>query len=321
MEIRLTIALIPMLILVFMPSVIWLSLKQVHSPWWLENTLSTPFIILVIYSVLMLALIHFISYLHGVGYFLINFVLAIFLNNTDSFNNMVTFNNKECTAPVTFFQFNIKYTEKEDEIDELIEHLVAGEYHLITLQGVSQQSKQQIVKKLSPYYPYFIRGESQHPYVHSDQLIFSRYAFSTIKYYKSGNISYLISSQWQLPFGEINLYTLHPPSPRNEKLWQTRNKTLYQLKYTLKDSSMKNSLVIGDLNISKNSSRIKLLTQGMNTEFVNSWPKNSYVLPVFGLAIDHLWVAKPANVCFRQRINKFSWSDHYAVKTQVDFKK
>jgi len=321
MEMKLTISLILMLIVVFMPTVIWLSLKQVHSPWWLENILSTPFIILVIYSVLMLLLIHFISYLHCTGYFLINFFLAIFLNNTDSLNHMTTLNHKECIAPVIFFQFNIKYTEKEDEINELIEHLVGRKYHLITLQGVSQQSKQEIVKKLSPHYPYFIRGESEHPYVHSDQLIFSLYAFSSIKYYKSDNMSYLISSQWQLPFGEISLYTLHPPSPRSEKLWQTRNQTLYQLKYALKDSPTKNVLVIGDLNISKNSSRIKLLTQGMNTEFVNSWPKNNYVLSFFGLAIDHFWVAKPANICFRERINKFSWSDHYAVKTQVDYKK
>lgn len=331
MEMRLVIPLIFMLILVLMPSLIWLLLKQVHSPWWLENALSTSFIILVIYSVLMLSLIYFVSYLHCLGYFVINFFLAVFLNNTGSFNNMVTFNSKACIDPVTFFQFNIKYTEREDELNELIEHLIAEQYHLITLQGVSQQSKQQIVEKLSPYYPYFIRSESEHHHVYSDQLLFSRYAFSNIKYYKSGDSALLISSQWQLPFSEINLHTLHPPSPRNEKLWQSRNKTLYQLKHALKtppmnnssvnSSLIKSSLVIGDLNLSKHSKRIKLLMQGMNTEFVNTWPNKRYVLPFFGLAIDHFWVSKPANICSRQRINQFSWSDHYAVKTQVDFER
>jgi len=314
-----------------MPSLIWLLLKKVRSPWWLENTLSTPFVILVISSGLMLSLIYFISYLDCLGYFFINFILAIFLNNTGTFNNLVTFNNKACIDPVTFFQFNMKYTEGEHELNELIAHLIAGQYHLITLQGVSQRSKQQIVEKLIPYYPYFIRGESHHQQVYSDQLLFSRYAFSNIKYYKNGYGFSLISSQWQLPFNEINLHTLHPPSPRNEELWQSRNKALYQSKNAVKTSekarfpvthsSVKNSLVIGDLNLSKHSNRIKLLTQGMNTIFVNSWPNKRYISTYLGLAIDHFWVSKTANICSRQRIETFSWSDHYAIKTQVDFKK
>ena len=309
-----------MLILGLLPSFIWLSLKQIHSPWWLENILSTPFIILAIYTVLIFPLIYFVPYQHCIGYFFINFIFAIYLNNASGFSNLITLNNKVCTDPVTFFQFNMKYTENAFELDELIEHLIAGQYHLIALQGVSQKSKKQIVERLNPYYPYFIRGESDYQQVYTDQLLFSHYAFSSIKYYKNGHNAFLISSLWQLPFNEINLHTLHPPSPRNESLWQVRNKTLYQLKHALKASSLKNSLVIGDLNISKHSSRIKLLNQGMNTQFINSWPKKPYVFAFLGLVIDHLWVSKPANICTRQRINKFSWSDHYAIKSKVDFK-
>jgi len=315
MEIRHFIPLIPMFVLVLMPSLIWLLLKQVHSPWWLENVLSTPFVLLIIYCLLMLGLISFISYSQCLGYFLINFVLAILLNNTGMRNNQT------CIDSVTFFQFNIKYTEKENQLNELIENLVAGQYHLIALQGVSQQSKQQIVERLSPYYPYFIRGESEDQHVVSDQLLFSQYAFANIKYYERGGSSFLISSQWQLPFSEIDLFTLHPPSPRNEKLWQVRNKTLYQLKHALRASTVKSSLVIGDFNLSKHSNRINVLRLGMNTEFINSWPKKNYISPFLGLAIDQLWVSKPATICARQRINQLSWSDHYAVKTQTDFNK
>ncbi len=297
-----------------MPSIIWLLLKQVHSPWWLENALSTSFIILVFYCILMLTLIYFVSYLHCLGYFLINFILAILLNNT------VTLSKGTCNDPIVFFQFNMKYNEGEYEINELIEHLVEGQYHLITLQGVSQRSKRQIVEKLSPYYPHFILGESEHRQIYSDQLLFSHYGFHNIKYYKSGNNSFLINSQWQLPFSNISLYTLHPPSPRNEKLWQTRNKIIYQLKHAINRSSLKVKVVVGDLNLSKNSSRIKLLGHEMNTEFVNSWPNKHYVFKFLGLAIDHFWVSKPATICSRQRIEKFNWSDHFAVKTKVDFK-
>jgi len=330
MEMRLIVG----LILLLMPSLLWLLLKPIHSPWWLENILSSPLIILVIFSFLMLALSYFFSYLHSLSYylsgFLVNFILVIFLNNTINLTNLA------CSDSVTFFQFNIKYTEKQHELSELIEHLITNKYQLIALQGVSQHSKQQIVEKLSPYYPYFIRDESEHQQVFSDQLLFSRYAFSKIKYYKSGQRAFLIASQWHLPVADINLYTLHPQSPRNEKLWRSRNKTLYQLNYALKkspmhDSSVKGSqvnnllmnpsLVIGDLNISKHSSRINLLKQGMNTEFVNSWPNQRYLASFLGVAIDHFWVSKPATICERQRINKFNWSDHYAIKTQVYFEK
>lgn len=321
MEMRLFIA----LILMFMPSCIWLLLREVFSPWWLENIISTPFIILVIYSVLFLTLSYFFPYLQSLSYCLsgalINCIFVILINNTHNVNNTYSLNREECIDPVNFFQFNIKYTEKEHELNELVEHLIVKKYHLITLQGVSQHIKTRLVEQLNSHYPYFITGENNHQLVHSDQLLFSRYAFSDIKYIKSGHSAFLITSQWQLPFAEISLHSLHPPSPRNEKLWQTRNKTLYQLKASLNDSLANSALVIGDLNLSKHSSRLRVLKQGMNTDFVNSWPNKRYISSLLGLAIDHFWVSEPAIVCSRQRINQFSWSDHYAVKTQVNFKK
>ncbi|ALO34407.1 hypothetical protein CMT41_06500 [Colwellia sp. MT41] len=311
MEITLVIA----SILIFLPSIIWYLLKQAHSPWWLENTFSTPFIVLPIYIVLMFVLISLLSWQDCLGYLLINFIVALCLNSSGSFNN------KTCVDPVSFFQFNIKYHEGENELAELIAHLKAEHYHLITLQGVSQQAKRQLIAQLTPYFPYFVSGESQRQQIFSDQLLFSRYPFTHIKYYKSGHSAFLITSRWQLPVNDINLLTLHPPSPRNEKLWQTRNKTLYQLKQSLKTTPLTKSLVIGDLNLSKHSRRMDKLMVGMKSEFVNSWPNIPYSLPVFGLAIDHFWLSAPANICSRQRISQFSWSDHYAVKTQVDFSK
>ncbi len=302
------------LILICLPSFSWLLLKQVHSPWWLENISSTPFIILIFYLFLMLVLSSFISFQQCLAYFIINFILLVCLNG------MFSFNKKTCYEPINFFQFNMKYTEEERHLTELIDYLIAEQYHLITLQGVSQQSKQQIIERLSPFYPHFIRGESDHQQAHSDQLLFSHYAFKDIKYIKSGQSSFLITSQWQLPASEINLLSSHPPSPRNEKLWQTRNRTLYQLKNALNHPAENTSLVIGDLNLSKHSSRINILKQGMNTKFINSWPNTHYTTSLFGLAIDHLWVSNPAEVCNRQRVDKFNWSDHYAIKTQVGFK-
>ena len=306
-------------ILILLPSLIWYLMRQAHSPWWLENAASTPFTILLIYLVLMLALIYFISFQQCFIYLLANFILALCLNNLVTLSHSVIFNNNTCVDRITIFQFNIKYHAADDELMPLIEHLIAEKYHLIALQGVSQQSKLQLIEHLSPHYPYFIRGESHRQQVFSDQLLFSRYAFTNINYYKNGHRSFLISSRWQLPFTTLSLHSLHPPSPRNDALWQIRNKTLYQLKDALKKSTGKHSLVIGDLNLSTHSNRINTLRQGMNTKFVNSWPNKRYISPFFALALDHLWVSKPARICARQRMNKFNLSDHYAIKTQLDF--
>ncbi len=57
----------------------------------------------------------------------------------------------------------------------------------------------------------------------------------------------------------------------------------------------------------------------MNTTFVNSWPKNSYALPIIGLAIDHFWISKSAVICSRQRI-KNSTGQIIMQSKQVDFK-
>jgi len=315
-------------------------MKQVHSPWWLENISATPFIVLPIYLVLMLSLVSFLSIGQCFSYLLVNFIFAICLNNT------VTFNNEQCVNSISVFQFNIKYQEGENELTSLAEHLIAEEYHLIALQGVSQKSKGQLIAKLSPYFPHFISGASAKQQVYSDQLVFSRYAFTKVNYVKNGNSAYLITSQWQLPFTDINLHTLHPPSPRNEKLWQTRNKTLYRLKHELKrvtkgkltkvgksvigesddnvpvsDALAKNSLVIGDLNLSKHSDRIHYLKNDMKTRFVNSWPNKPYIPMLFGIAIDQLWISKQASICRRERIGQFTWSDHYAIKTLINFTK
>jgi len=320
-EARLVIA----FILILLPTIIWTLMKQVHSPWWLENLASTPFSLVAIYLVIMLAFISFLSIQQAIIYFTINFFLALYLNNT------VIFNNQDCADPVSIFQFNIKYQEGGNQLTPLIEHLINERYDLIALQGVSQRSKRQLIEKLSPYFPYFISGGSAEKDVISDQLLFSRYAFANISYVKDGQHAFLITSQWQLPFDEINLYSLHPPSPRNEELWQTRNKTLYQLKYALNNlpldtlseekASVKKSLVIGDLNLSKHSKRMNILKEGMHSRSVNSWPNKPYIPMLFGLAIDQLWLSNSASICARQRINQFTWSDHYAIKTQLNLKK
>jgi len=309
-------------------------MKQIYSPWWLENIFATPLSIVPIYCVLMLLLMSFLSIGQCFSFLGINFILAIFINNIASFNKSY------CEESIKIFQFNIKYQENETELTSLVDHLISQRYHLIALQGVSQRSKHQLITMLSPYFPHFINGANTRAQVISDQLLFSHYAFTDINYVGNGHSAFLISSQWHLPLYEINLHSLHPPSPRNEQFWQTRNKTLYQLKYALnQDIQAKSadtnlpkeqlrkaeglvtmSLVIGDLNLSKHSSRIKPLKASMKSKPVNSWPNKPYIPTLFGLAIDQLWISEQADICQRKRVHQFSWSDHYALATKLSFK-
>lgn len=303
--------------LILLPSFLWLLLKQFYSPWWLENLASSPLIIVPINLLFMLLLMKYLSYGQCFTYFFINLSIAIFINNWEGGER------SSCDEPIEFFQFNMKYMEQESKVDELLHQLLTKPFDLIALQGVSQKAKRNIINKLMVHYPYFITGENQSLAVRTDQLIFSRFALSDMHYVKSGNSSFLMSSHWHLPQREISLFTLHPPSPRNEALWLTRNKVLYQLKQGLEKSkeSGEEAIVIGDLNLSKHSARMKIFPSTMSSSFVNSWPSNIPFAVLGGLAIDHFWLSNSGNICQRKLIKGLKWSDHFPIHTTVTFDK
>jgi hypothetical protein len=307
------------MILLMLPSLLWYFLKQLYSPWWLENFFSTPVIILMIYCILMIFVIYYLPIKLGLTCLLVNLFLVCLFNNESNYNNSKYLNQTMCAEPVKIFQFNMKYTENMDDIERLTAFLFGSRYHLITLQGVSQQVKAKLIERLNPYYPYFINGENHQKQVFSDQLIFSSFGFANITYGKNFQSAYLISSQWLLADKIIDLHTLHPPSPRSEVLWKARNKVLYQLKTKVNKPAENLVMIIGDLNISKHSKRVSVFTKDMNTLFVNSWPNKPYFPAFFALAIDHLWLSKSATICMRRRIDEFNWSDHYAIESEIFF--
>lgn len=300
------------IILLILPCLSWRLFNSYHSPWWLENTFSSPLIIIVFCLLLQLLIIRLLPLTITVWALMVNMVLAIYLDSSAELDQ------GRCANPVKLFQFNVKFNEKHHELIGLVNYLKTQQYHLIALQGVSLSSKRLLINKLSPYFPYFINSNTMKNHAHSDQLIFSRYAFSQVKNYKDDQHTFLIASQWQLPEHAINLYALHPPSPRTELLWGIRNKTLYQLAYALDSSPEQQAVVIGDLNISKHSPRVNTLFKNMKTLHVNSWPKSQFIPAEIGFAIDHLWVTKHYKLCYRSRINAFDWSDHYPIESHIN---
>lgn len=307
------------LLLLILPSMIWLLLKSFHSPWWLENIFSTPYVIPVVALLMIICFSRVMILSVACVVLLMNSALAFYLDNM-SLDNTSHLNttNKSCTATMPIFQFNLKYNEKPHDLASLVLYLKSQPYQLISLQGVSLSTKNMLVDELSPYFPYFINTNSMKPYAHSDQLLFSLYAFKNTKHYKHGQSTFLISSLWQTPNIDIQLYALHPPSPRSESLWKIRNKTLYQLAHELEKNSKANAVVIGDLNISAHSARLESLTHNMSIVPVNSWPKIEFLPAFIGVAIDQLWLSSEHDICQRARVTGFDWSDHYPIATQIN---
>lgn len=321
-------------VLVLMPCLIWLVLLKVNTPWWLENTLSTPLVLLVILLILLLFITKYVSKLQAAAYFIINLCLALFINNiqiSDDGNINLEKIAYGCNNSLKFFQFNMKFNSNEDDIDKLTAYLIKENFELITLQGVPQQSKKPLIEKLNYYYPFYIIGENKQKRLITDQIVFSLHAFENVNYHEIKSGSPLISSDWLIPrtdsdkIGElrtINLYTLHPPSPRNKKLWETRNTVLNQLNEAIKKQKVihenhKKTIVMGDLNLPRHSERIDDIKNLMHTKHINSWPNHTYLSTWFGLAIDHFWISKSAYICSRNRVDMFYGSDHYAIKTRV----
>jgi len=127
----------------------WLLLVQAYSPWWLENLVATPLIIVPLYFIS-----PFIFYLSDskklfTGLF-INLCIAISLNG--NFFNSET----SCIEGDRIFQFNMKYDESN--LNLLAKFLIKQKYDFVALHEVSPIARKSLLYKLNPYYPYFISG-------------------------------------------------------------------------------------------------------------------------------------------------------------------
>ncbi len=292
------------------PSFMWYLLIQLYSPWWLENLVATPLVIIPLYFIS--PFIFFLSsnknLLTGL---LLNLGIAIAYNGN--------FNNSEprCVEGNRIFQFNIKYDETN--LNLLAKFLIKENYDFIALHEVSPIARKSLLHKLNPYYPYFISGINKQLSIETDQLILSTHPLKNTRYQTYEGSSYLISTVWKLDNKLVKVMVLHPPSPRTEQLWLKRNQTLYQLQRMIQQSKEDKILVIGDLNISDHSARLKPITKKLINKHLNSWPNHSLIPQSFGYSIDQLWLSLPGRICSKNTINKLDYSDHYAIETKVSW--
>jgi len=294
------------------PSFIWYLLVQAYSPWWLENLVATPFIIIPLYFVS-----PFILYLLGSKKLFFGLLINLFI--ALSFNGDFYNNGTECYEGDSVFQFNMKYDEKN--LNLLGNFLIKQRYDFVALHEVSPVARQFLLNKLIPYYPYFISGVNQQLSIETDQLILSTHPLKNNKYQTNEGSSYLISMQWKLANELVEVMVLHPPSPRTEPLWRKRNQTLYQLQRKIHQTKGDRILIIGDLNISNHSTRLKQITTNLISKHINSWPNHPLIPQILGYSIDQVWLSQPGRICSKRSIKKLNYSDHYAIETKIYWSK
>jgi endonuclease/exonuclease/phosphatase (EEP) superfamily protein YafD len=297
-------------ILVF-PAIFWLFIGPIYSPWYAENLFSSPLIILLSSLTLNLVFIRYIK----IKTVLICFIVNVFIVAVCSLRNIGKSDSTRCNNPINVFQFNINYDHKHT--NRLSRFLNKNQYDLVVLQEISPLTRAALIKNLSPFYPYFITGVSHLKHLETDQLILSRYRFTDTQYHLQLSTSHLIQTQWHVNQKNINLFTLHPPSPRTHDLWKKRNLTFYQLLDQVNILDNEKVLLVGDFNLSSYSSRMEQFTRALSWSFIGSWPNSSNFPAYFTLAIDHIFVDLSTKICSRERIDNFNYSDHYPILTKI----
>ncbi|PKF62491.1 hypothetical protein CW745_03395 [Psychromonas sp. psych-6C06] len=239
---------------------------------------------------------------------------------------MQTSENKhqQVTQTLTVAQFNLNYNNPN--LKQLLPKLGNSSFDLLVIQEASD-SEHKNINALAKYYPYSF-GLSKLEATPSGMAIFSRWPISEQQVhdlgYKSGHILEVI-----LQIGDINtpvqLFALHPGSPRSIELWERRNQTLATVANKVAHSTFINKIVIGDFNSSpwttsfkqfQHTSGLKNSAQGFG--YLPSWSYSAK--PVLAMLssvyIDHHLVS-PTFKVLDKHTQRLAGSDHLMVITEL----
>jgi len=221
-------------------------------------------------------------------------------------------------------QLNLSYNNPN--INALLPILGNKKFDVLVIQEASDKEYENI-KQLADYYPYSL-GISGIEATPSGIAIFSRYQITEKNIYDQGYKSgHILEVLLQIPGAAtpIQVYALHPGSPRTEKLWRLRDQTLTTIAQRISQSPFANKIVIGDFNSSpwssgfinfKKTSQLKNSAQGFG--YIPSWSYSQK--PVLSLLssvyIDHTFVSEPFEVINKQS-QPIQGSDHQLLLTEL----
>ncbi|GLS91291.1 hypothetical protein GCM10007916_23600 [Psychromonas marina] len=295
--------------------------------WWLDNLLNLQIqwsllaLLLIIINIFYIKQLRVISILMFSTLISIN-LLPLYVSDSSATTPLLmtqTDNNQ-----LNIAQINLRYDNPN--LAQLLPVLGNKSYDLLIIQEASDE-KHQLIKQLTDYYPYHF-GISKRHATPDGMAIFSRSPIIENKlHHLGGQHGHLLEVilQKQGLTAPIQLFALHPVSPRNAQLWQTRNETLAILSDIVVASPFTHKLVVGDFNSSpwsvqfknfQRTSQLKSSASGFG--YIASWSYSDK--PILSLLssvyIDHHLVSAPFNVVNKRPL-PIQGSDHQLILTEL----
>ena len=229
----------------------------------------------------------------------------------------------QSTAQFEVSQLNLSY--ENSYIDELFGTRLSVLSDLTVLFEVNDNKRREFIDLRSDYFDYGsaeVEGFPDGIGVISKFPIIKRKKHVVFKNSVKGVIIELVIAFGASP---LRLFVMHPPSPRNNNLWQKRNQMLQYLSFLLEQpSQIKHSLVIADFNTPPWSSNFPNITNmaacSDYTGHYTSWQgTSSTILPdwLTGIAIDNCLLSNSLTVT-KFTTSKVAGSDHKLLRYKVN---
>jgi endonuclease/exonuclease/phosphatase (EEP) superfamily protein YafD len=229
-------------------------------------------------------------------------------------------------------QLNLQYNNPD--LKRVMASLAIADLDILILQEVGDD-QHQALNALKPYYAYSTTDAFSDAYP-AGLAIFSRWPIVNKKIHPLPRINikditqmpeqFIIEAVIQSPNSAkpLQIFAIHPASPRNEHLWLNRNATLSYLSQQLTRSFLPHKIVIGDFNTSPWSGYFKQLSQSALLQnsatgfgYMPSWSYvgHSPALRMLTSAyIDHCLVSQSFSVLNKQ-YQDIEGSDHVMILT------
>lgn len=298
--------------------------------WWLDNLLNLQIQWSIVALFLILINAFFIKKLRLLAAVL--FIATIFYNLMPLYypllnlklegKNVHQIENQETIF--TIAQLNLNYDNPN--LKQILPILGDNKFALLVLQEASDKEYKNI-SQLAHYYPYSL-GIGPSESTPSGLAIFSRYPISEKHIhdlgYKRGHVLEIVI---QVPNSSepIQVYALHPTSPRSEILWQLRNLALAAIAEKVAASPFTNKLVIGDFNSSPWSSAFRSFQQtsqlknsALGFGYIPSWSYSTRPLLsiLSSVYIDHSLISNPFKV-LNKHAQSIQGTDHLMLLTEL----
>lgn len=297
------------------------SLPLNMSLWWLDNLVSLQLQWALI--ALLLIAINFCLRQPYAPFVAVLMTGLIMLNHFSLFSpktNMVPY-----TETLKVAQFNMRYDNPH--IDALIRQIIDADFDLILLQEVSDRQQHKIIQ-LSTKFPYSA-GAGQLARFPSGLALYSRWPVvdKTLHTLTAFN-SHVIEAIVQSPISNtpVQIFAIHPNSPRSELLWTKRNNTLTYVANQVKASPFTFKMILGDFNTANWSSQFEKMQQkahlkntGDSFGYIPSWSyqgANAMLRFITSAYIDHCLVT-PAFSIVDKQFEFIQGSDHVLISTKL----